>query len=336
MVNYFVRNLETDKLEVYFSKDLYKKLDIKDQKHIKSYFLFSRNKSAWISKAFYNNCSGHIGFLISLGFEDKGTQGQSLSFAEKIEIKKEKAEKRAIRFNFKAIKLNEESNRAYQNAKRISSYIPFGQPILVGHHSEKRHRSDISKIDNSMRKSVELDKKASYYSDKSDTAEMTASQSELTNQVYLNNRIKENQSHIRRCEKYGYKADKYKEKLEFYQDCLNKIGGFKYTKESLKDATHVKDCYGWYEIKRLNDKTVTCIERPRQNVIWDRKIEYAKIKDARFSIEQDNNIIDIEEVKKELSIVSTSKSSPEFYSSQLDIFGGEQKVICNYSQMSLF
>ena len=32
----------------------------------------------------------------------------------------------------------------------------------------------------------------------------------------------------------------------------------------------------------------------------------------------------------------TPQKAPEFYSSQLDIFGGEQKVICNYSQMSLF
>lgn len=33
--------------------------------------------------------------------------------------------------------------------------IPFGQPILVGHHSERRHRSDLSKADRDMGRGVE-------------------------------------------------------------------------------------------------------------------------------------------------------------------------------------
>lgn len=33
--------------------------------------------------------------------------------------------------------------------------IPFGQPILVGHHSERRHRNTLDRIDNNMRKGVE-------------------------------------------------------------------------------------------------------------------------------------------------------------------------------------
>ena len=35
------------------------------------------------------------------------------------------------------------------------SGIPFGQPILVGHHSERRHRRAIERADNAMRRSVE-------------------------------------------------------------------------------------------------------------------------------------------------------------------------------------
>jgi len=40
------------------------------------------------------------------------------------------------------------------------SGIPFGQPILVGHHSEGRHRAAIRRADNAMRASVEADKRA--------------------------------------------------------------------------------------------------------------------------------------------------------------------------------
>ena len=66
----------------------------------------------------------------------------------------------------KARKAEQESNSRYQTAKNISSVIPFGQPILVGHHSEGRHRRDISRIDTNMRKSIEADEKAKYYADK--------------------------------------------------------------------------------------------------------------------------------------------------------------------------
>jgi hypothetical protein len=38
--------------------------------------------------------------------------------------------------------------------------IPFGQPILVGHHSEKRHRRDLARIDSGMSKGFEEGRKA--------------------------------------------------------------------------------------------------------------------------------------------------------------------------------
>lgn len=41
--------------------------------------------------------------------------------------------------------------------------IPFGQPILVGHHSEKRHRKVIDRAWAAMGKGVEESKKAAYY-----------------------------------------------------------------------------------------------------------------------------------------------------------------------------
>ena len=44
--------------------------------------------------------------------------------------------------------------------------IPFGQPILVGHHSERRHRNAIKRMDNQMRKAIEDGEKADYYLNK--------------------------------------------------------------------------------------------------------------------------------------------------------------------------
>lgn len=54
------------------------------------------------------------------------------------------------------------SDSAYKKAdlREEASGIPFGQPILVGHHSEGRHRAAIKRADNAMRTSIEEDKKA--------------------------------------------------------------------------------------------------------------------------------------------------------------------------------
>jgi len=56
-----------------------------------------------------------------------------------------------------------ESEAAFSASRSISEHIPFGQPILVGHHSEGRHRRDLARIDSLMRKSVEADKAARHH-----------------------------------------------------------------------------------------------------------------------------------------------------------------------------
>lgn len=69
---------------------------------------------------------------------------------ERLERKLEKriewaeARKSAAAMEFSRADLSEEK-----------SGIPFGQPILVGHHSERRHRRAIERADNAMRRSVE-------------------------------------------------------------------------------------------------------------------------------------------------------------------------------------
>lgn len=52
------------------------------------------------------------------------------------------------------------SAEAYEAARRVADVIPMGQPILVGHHSERRHRRDIARIDSGMRQSFDTGRKA--------------------------------------------------------------------------------------------------------------------------------------------------------------------------------
>ena len=61
------------------------------------------------------------------------------------------------------------SDQTFSHAKKMASAIPFGQPILVGHHSEKRDRRYRARIENSFNKSIEQQKKSEYYKNKAES-----------------------------------------------------------------------------------------------------------------------------------------------------------------------
>lgn len=83
----------------------------------------------------------------------------------------ERKEERIDRYRDRAEKNRDESERRHGVAREIQSFIPFGQPILIGHHSEKRHRRDLEKIENNHRKAFEASSKAAHYDDKAAAAE---------------------------------------------------------------------------------------------------------------------------------------------------------------------
>lgn len=58
------------------------------------------------------------------------------------------------------------ANKQFEEAIKMGEVIPFGQPILVGHHSEKADRSYRKKIDRKMEKSFETHDKAKHYESK--------------------------------------------------------------------------------------------------------------------------------------------------------------------------
>lgn len=67
------------------------------------------------------------------------------------------------RYEELAVKKRREAHTAFDTSHNIVAQIPFGQPILVGHHSEKRHRAMIERSDRQMGKACQLDKTADYY-----------------------------------------------------------------------------------------------------------------------------------------------------------------------------
>jgi hypothetical protein len=84
------------------------------------------------------------------------------------------AEKRAARVDrlrSAAVRAQSEAARRFGTAHAIGSMIPMGQPILVGHHSERRARRDAERIHNNTRKGVEAHEAAKEFARRADAAE---------------------------------------------------------------------------------------------------------------------------------------------------------------------
>ena len=79
---------------------------------------------------------------------------------------KQRRQEKLERYAELADKAQDRSDGAYNASNKICEMIPFGQPILVGHHSEGRARLDHERINNLMRKSIDEGKKAEYYEQK--------------------------------------------------------------------------------------------------------------------------------------------------------------------------
>ncbi len=75
----------------------------------------------------------------------------------------QRAEDRADRFADYSDKRASDAHRAREAVAKIADGIPLGQPILIGHHSQRRAERDAEKIDNGMRRAVQLWDTADYW-----------------------------------------------------------------------------------------------------------------------------------------------------------------------------
>ena len=78
----------------------------------------------------------------------------------------DRAEVRAERFEGYEERRADEAAGAHRAVEQVSKRFEFGQPILVGHHSERRARKDAEKIQAGMRKAVSLWKTSKYWAER--------------------------------------------------------------------------------------------------------------------------------------------------------------------------
>lgn len=75
----------------------------------------------------------------------------------------DRAEARAERFGDYSDSRKADANQAHAAVHAIADGIPLGQPILVGHHSERHARKDAERIENGMRRAVKMWETSKYW-----------------------------------------------------------------------------------------------------------------------------------------------------------------------------
>jgi len=165
---------------------------------------------------------------------------------------KERREDRIDALANKARKANIESKAYVQKSIRAGQGIEFGQPILVGHHSEKRHRAAIKKINSNMEKAVASEDKSEYYQHRAEAAENNNAISGDDPEAV--NRYNEKLEHLEALQKYMKSANAYWRKhktMKGYTDMPEK--------EALEIDERMKTAYSWvqksgpYESWRLSN-----------------------------------------------------------------------------------
>lgn len=111
----------------------------------------------------------------------------------------DRAEQRADRFEGYSEKRLSEAESAKAAVDAIADNIPLGQPILVGHHSERRARKDAERIQNGMRRAVNLWKTSKYWTQRAAGALAHAKYKELPTVRFR--RIRTIESDVRRQQK---------------------------------------------------------------------------------------------------------------------------------------
>lgn len=83
----------------------------------------------------------------------------------------ERRERRINNAKNRAIKNENEADRLFTRSDEMASFIPPGQPILIGHHSERGDRRYRQRMRETFRRGIECTDKAAYYTEKAESIE---------------------------------------------------------------------------------------------------------------------------------------------------------------------
>lgn len=290
----YILNVETQKIELQFEKTEYKALSIDDQKSLKSAFLFSGSRSAWVSRSTNNHYSA-IRVAEKLGFENGGRIGERLSYAEEVERQVEKAESNAERYEFKANKAIQTAEVLQADWKEARQDWSFVTQPNINSSRGRAFSNQRQRILDRFTKGFDEYRKSEHFRDKAITAEETANMTKFKSRSYLSNRIEECNKNIREYERLMVKAEENQndeyisrllekmeyelDKLSFMHNKLDELGGIQYDKTNIKKGYLVKIRGSWDTVVKANAKTV---EVKPDCVPYTLKYPYAEIQELQI------------------------------------------------------
>ncbi|MFI5809175.1 DUF3560 domain-containing protein [Streptomyces sp. NPDC051561] len=253
-------------------------LPFKWSRHLGSWYLpHSRDKQA--EQRTINLAADRLrteGFEVTVSIDNADRR----TFEEAEEDRTERAEFRAERYAGYADNAASRSDAAWKAARQIADGIPFGQPILVGHHSEARARRDHERIDRGYRKSFTENDKAKHWASREQAAANYEAFRKAPGRTLR--RIAKLDAEIRRYDKWlkgesagGFtrnisdpeqveeltlQRDELMEERAYWQGIVKQAeeAGYKvWSRADFQRGDFVRARGHWYEVLRVNPKSVT-------------------------------------------------------------------------------
>jgi len=163
--------------------------------------------------------------------------------------------KKAERIQAAAERHQEKANEYFDREHKILDMIPMGQPILKGHHSEGRHRSDLKKADSLMRKALEESETAEKLRDRAAGAAQRDSPKTIYNRV---KRLEAEERSLMRREDSTAKEwlPHIRERLKVERTNYKESGGIPAQSMTLKKGDRIKTSHGPAIVTKVNRDTL--------------------------------------------------------------------------------
>ena len=313
MSNYYIRNMETGKIELHFDKEDYTALTDDQKKKIRSNFLFSRGSGAWISRCKFPNLYKPESVAKELGLEYLGEEGEKLTFAEQQERKMEKAERRALHMEYKAEKAMERGEALQKPINDMHGDIAFFTQPNISTSSGRAFTNRRNRMFDAWERGFDEFKKSAYYEEKARIARQTANGNKNKDKAFCQRRIDEAEASIRGLkrnietyegykkqiengetpkDKYGWTLNITEESIErnlerwyemieqeigksiYYHECIEEQGGIIFSKDNLNKGDLI-------QIKGWRNEIVKIVRFGTKNITFEYTTDHMKYADGR-------------------------------------------------------
>lgn len=237
--------------------------------------------------------------LRAAGFEVEVSIDTTTGDREQAEKRRaERSQARVGRLEDRAAREQAKADQRYAASRKIADGIPFGQPILLGHHSQARAERDARKIRSHMDASLEHQARADQAA--AAAASAAATTGHRHNPVTVANRIERLGADIRRMERSlaqsvaaGHPRQDLEDQLaidradlehwmQVRADQLATGQATNYSRENVAVGDLVKIGGSWHTVARCNAKTVAV----QTGYSWTNKAPWYKVQDHRPRPEQ--------------------------------------------------